>query len=321
MNWIDKKEEIQAWIEKNQPEVYWDYRDELSDKDIAKIIEDEDGLSAVEDEIWEMNIDYICELERQCIKNVAEEFDFDEDILEDDEFVDFCRDFICVDLCLKDLLRKTRDVVVFYDTGVSTSGYGQSEKDYIREMKEIKKFLKIKMSDTTHDDKIMMMIHEAGYGGQFVLYFTIGLDELLKRDDNNTILFHDVNVAIVDHGGGSGADCFLSGLEFSVPLDRDKIFYEKGIKYNYTYAVCGMSSDWCDGTQWEFTKKYYRKPLVATKSATTLHKEREAAYNKTFSEGGCTYGDMDIQRHRDTRYHNTYPCGTHCPHCGTFWID
>ena len=47
MNWIDKKEEIQAWIEKNQPEVYWDYRDELSDKDIAKIIEDEDGLSAV----------------------------------------------------------------------------------------------------------------------------------------------------------------------------------------------------------------------------------------------------------------------------------
>ena len=83
MNWNDKKEEIRAWIEKNQPEVYWDYRDELSDRDIAKIIEDEDGLSDIEEKIWEMNIDYIGELERQCITNVAEEFDFDEDILED----------------------------------------------------------------------------------------------------------------------------------------------------------------------------------------------------------------------------------------------
>jgi hypothetical protein len=46
---------------KNYLECYWDYRDELSDAQIKKILFTEDGLCDVETEIWENSIDYIDE--------------------------------------------------------------------------------------------------------------------------------------------------------------------------------------------------------------------------------------------------------------------
>jgi len=321
MNWIDKKEEIRAWIEKNQPEVYWDYRDELSDKDIAKIIEDEDGLSALEDEIWEMNIDHIADLERQCIKNVAEEFDFDEDILDDDEFVDFCNDNISVDLNISDLLDNCGKVVLFYDSGIELQGYGQERKEYIADMDEIKKFLKIKISDTTHDEKIMQMILQASYGGQLVVYFTASIKEFLEVKENSAIKFNNVNIAIIDTCNGSGDDCFIPGVEFTVPFDRSKIFYDKSIKYNYSFAVCGMSSDWCRSTQWAIIEQKGRSTKTEGKSPVQKQKEYDRSCDKVFKQGGCTFGDMDITRHRDIFYRNDFPCGSKCPHCGTFWID
>ena len=49
--------------------------------------------------------------------------------------------------------------------------------------------------------------------------------------------------------------------------------------------------------------------------------EYDAKCDAVFKTGGCTAGDMDMNRHRNTYYLNEFPCGTHCPHCHTFWID
>ena len=60
---------------------------------------------------------------------------------------------------------------------------------------------------------------------------------------------------------------------------------------------------------------------VLKESKNVARMKREAELNKVFREGGCTRGDMDMSRHRDVTYVNEIPCGWHCPHCGTFWID
>ena len=39
------------------------------------------------------------------------------------------------------------------------------------------------------------------------------------------------------------------------------------------------------------------------------YKKQEAAYEQTFRDGKCTFGDMNYKRHRDVRYSNEYPAG------------
>ena len=87
----------------------------------------------------------------------------------------------------------------------------------------------------------------------------------------------------------------------------------------YLDEICGMLNSWCDSTRWETGMK----PLKSTmrKSRMSEHQKQEALYEKRFREGGCTLGDMNHKRHRNTYYINSFPCGTKCPHCGTFWID
>lgn len=80
-----------------------------------------------------------------------------------------------------------------------------------------------------------------------------------------------------------------------------------------------MYSSFCDCTDVSFSKT--SKKIKVKESSLHDELEKENQYNKTFKLGGCTPLDMDMQRHRNTYYLNEFPCGTHCPHCNTFWID
>ena len=64
-------------------EMYWDYRDSLSEEQILKIITKEDGLNEVENDIWESYIDYISENVRDVIKQYCKENNIE---LSDEEF-------------------------------------------------------------------------------------------------------------------------------------------------------------------------------------------------------------------------------------------
>jgi len=88
-------------------------------------------------------------------------------------------------------------------------------------------------------------------GGRLAVYFQYDLAdylEILKPNGNNIIKFTNASVAIIDTLNGSGADCFLPKHSFDLPLNRENLFYERAVHYNYTYQVCGMDSDWCDST-------------------------------------------------------------------------
>lgn len=311
------KEDVQKFIEANQPEIYWDRGDALSDAQISQILSSENGLDEVSETLWDMNIDHIFELEDDLIQEVISEFELSEGD-SGEEFKDFCRDHISVDMNIDSLIKNVGNQVFFYDTGVSTKGYGQSPAEYRAEMKKIKKSLGVK--NNIYDKELEQMLLEASYGGQLVVYFMANLYDIINEEKIPSIQFWNMNIAIIDTYGGSGSDCFIAGYELIVPFDRSKIFFEKSIKYNYSFAVCGMIHDWCSDTQWGFaTAKVRKKP--AKKSAIQLTKELNAQYDKVFASGKCSFGDMDINRHRKVEYINNYPCGNKCLDCGTFWID
>lgn len=66
-----KISEIAENLEKSGDlEMYWDYRDSLSEEQVLKIIKEEEGLYEVENEIYENNLDYINEIISDRIKNL-----------------------------------------------------------------------------------------------------------------------------------------------------------------------------------------------------------------------------------------------------------
>ena len=225
---------------------------------------------------------------------------------------------------LDDVLKNTGKMVVFYETDLYLPERC-SEEGVQESLKEIKKFLKIKLSDTKYDKEIREMVVNASYGGNLVVYFNIDgsdVSSLINLEDMNTVVFSNPTLAIIDTSNGSGGDTTLKDFSFSVRLNTDKFFLDKEIKYNYTYEVCGMDSSWCNSTVISFEKKRYKRVVESRKSSVGVKIEQDKAYDETYRSGKCSAGDMDIKRHRRVVYENTPPyCGSRCKDCGTFWVD
>jgi hypothetical protein len=218
---------------------------------------------------------------------------------------------------LKDLIRNTGNQVMFYDVGAEIGDYSADMKERIN---DVKRAIKIPKRDKTHDDLIESMLVEASYGGKLVVYFYDDFERWINLTGKETMIHFSgkVHLAVVDHSGGSGWDSTIPH-NFTLPFNPENVFIDKNIKYNYTYAVCGMISRWCESTEVTLLQKKTR--VKAERSKVNDHLDKEARYNKTFKEGKCTFGDMDIKRHRNAPYRNEYPCGNKCTECGTFWID
>lgn len=323
------EQEIIKYINENQLEFYYNYDDSLSNEQIETIIKEDEGLNNVENEICNFNNIYSYELEQGMTLDVSAKFssklaEFYDDCEEAEEYItNLVSENISIDINIKELLCITGKQIFFYDTGVEFDGYPRTDKEHLQDIKKLKKTLSIK--DTKYDDVISMMLHQASYGGQLVVYFRdniYNVHEGLSMANTvmaNTITFSDAHIAIIDTGGGSGDDCYIKGHSFSLPFSRDNLQHEKSIHYNYTYDVCGMVPDWCKSTYVEFSKTKSKKKAAV--SSLNAIQELDKQYDKTFKEGGCTIGDMNITRHRDVIYINNYPCGNKCTKCGTFWID
>lgn len=322
MKYMGSKKKIIKYINDNQPELYWDYRDELSIEQIDTILSSKDGLTEIEDEIFENSIDYVFQLEDELIKKVIKEFNIKFKTEEkEEEFKDFCRDYIRTDVNINELIDREK-VILFYETDYNVGEtWSLNDKEERDELRLIKKALKIPQKDKDYDKDLLMMFRQASYGGTLVIYFYTTLSEIVPEIDKNTLCFKDMHVAIINTYNGSGDNCFLKRDKYvKFPSNRDKISYENTIHYNYSFDVCGMVKDWCKGTQFYFCNKTHNN-IKQEPSEQKKLKEINRKYQETYDKGGCTFGDIDINRHRDTYYLNEYPCGTHCPHCHQFWID
>jgi hypothetical protein len=245
-----------------------------------------------------------------------------EDELKDEIYERDCSDPVA------DMLRHTEDPVMFFDTGYEVQPEAGMDGGVLKdEVRGVKKALKIPARNTRYDSAITLMIEQASYGGQLVIYFRADVKDMLQIKNpptdkpKNTVMFTNPMIAIIDTVNGSGDNTDVEGWTVKYPLDLDSIFLDKTIKYSYTYRVCGMYSNWCDCTAVAFMRSRLGMKREKKSSAINALQAREAEYNRVFKTGGCTFGDIDINRHRNTYYLNDYPCGTHCPKCGMFWVD
>lgn len=222
------------------------------------------------------------------------------------------------------LIRNSRPTNMFYSLGVKIEGYADGtsnrEESNAISYNKIRRALKLKKGQ--FDEQLTELVDNATYGGELRIYFNAMFDELVtsdKESDFKTIRFHgDVIVAIADSHNGSGYHVELP-LDITLPFNRDNLFVDSQVHYSYANEICGMCNDWCDSTKWQTGMEPVKASIP--KSTMSEHQQKEARYEKTFREGGCTFGDMNYNRHRDTFYINSFPCGNKCPHCGTFWID
>ena len=239
--------------------VYVDYRDSLDNSEsvIQKCIHagNADALYEKVDE-WFMDCNW--DAYQSYLKELKEDLEkrYDESVVEAflEEQEDDIRDIIYdrdASTPMKDLLRNTSDMVMFYNTGHEVeSWYPMSEAKCRLERYKIKKLLGITTSD--HDSHIDEMLENSSYGGMLHIYFTAGVEEFIDiPEDRDTIRFWGyVHLGVVNSGNGSGHSVDFK-TDFTLPFTKENLWIDKCTSYNYTYDICGMSSDWCSSTCFE----------------------------------------------------------------------
>ena len=329
-------EDIQPLLPKSTSLYYVDYRDDLSQQMevLQQCIHEQS-----QDKLYEMKDTWFdrpdWEQEKLDLQAAIEQkFDIEdaEDIVE--EFSQQIEDhFYNVDDSdvTGDLLKNTSSQFMFYDTGyeMESESWRWDNKRVAKECVRILKHLGFKSTELARIDRkygndslwtaIWNCVQNATYGGTLEIYFKDKVHDYFNVGDNNCIVFKNPTIGIIGHGNGSGYQEEVKGYTIKLPLNPKNIFIEKTVSYNWSYDIAGMCSDAYDACKVSFEKSKSKK--IIDISALNAHIEKEAQLDAIYKAGGCTPGDMKYTRHRDQYYDNNFPCGNHCPHCHTFWID
>lgn len=226
----------------------------------------------------------------------------------------------------EDMLKNTNNIIAHYDTGyeLEPDSWNWTDEKIKKECTKIKEILGIPKDYHGYNPNIQELIREASYGGSLLIYFSLKdnvVDFVKELENNQTIIFEDYMFGIVNHFNGSGGvmPISISKYKYSAELKRENLFLEKSIKYNWTYSIAGMCNDWADDTAVTFAKELSENKIPD--SPQTELQLKEEKYNAVFKSGKCSLGDIDVNRHRNMIYINSYPCGNKCTDCGTFLVD
>lgn len=257
--------------------------------------------------------------DKMCAEGMEDEYE---------ENIDLIRDYLWANdksTPVEDLLRHTGEFAYFYDLGLWIPDSYDAGVSKEKQLSMARQKLNIRKGSQA-DKQLSDIVDWNNYGGYLRIYFSAPWDTIVNmrepKDDWKQIYFKGkCAVAIYNPDQGSGM-CDAVDLDVKFPFKRENLFVSEGCGEPYTIeSLCGFVTDWT---------KYYDSPVFSDKletarkigvSETNEIAEREARYIKVFKEGGCTYGDTNIKRHRDVYYRNEYPCGNYCPHCGQFWVD
>ncbi len=297
--------------------------------EIPKIMQDCVGKNSF-NPVWEM--DYWADARWECMaEEVNKIMDKYEELYGDDDFdfyKDEIREFLQEQIYDRDVsdpdmdcLKNTRKWHFCYDLNLSVDDW------YTLDSKErsalVRKIARKVKAGKEHYAVIREML-ENSQDGCLLVFFHSDLEEVITKDSDNdfqSVTFKNPVIAVVDYVQGSGYNCTLEGVEFTVPFDRNGLRIDNAITYSYTDAICGMIDEWCDSTEVKFSfDKVGRRP----KNGSVLQQQcdEEAQYIANFKAGKCSFYDANITRHRDTFYRNEpMSCGRVCPHCGRIWLD
>lgn len=159
-----------------------------------------------------------------------------------------------------------------------------------------------------------------GYTKLCVAY-SISADDIselhTKFTNGDKVMLKWGDVGIINNSEWSG---WMQSNNFAVDptfiFDINQCYHDKSMgRYAYYDDVCwGKANNWyLVIVEKAIVPLITEDPLAATRAL-------EAQYEATYKNWGCTFGDTKYSRHRNTKYINEYPCGTHCK-CWQFWID
>ena len=330
-------EQVKKYMPSSVHLYYVDYRDDLRDSvDLLQRCITNNDLYPLSENVY----DFWDAPEKYYLDEIRAEMQRDdvEDLFDEyyDDIVDYLHDHDTSDP-VDDLLRNTGDVTLYYDLGLELDcGWRTAfmcapwQNESIASCAyKVRRKLGIK-KDTPEAKKIEDILNNGGCGGSLRIYFKSGICDLIsgqeyesgkdKKDFQQIHFKGKVALAVYNPNEGAG-DFDYFDVDCTFPFLRDNLAISKTEKYHLE-SCFGMCGDWLDKcTQPQLSVEPLKKKRTIKKSpAAEMHK-REAELDATFKAGGCTYGDMDIRRHRDVYYDNNIPCGQRCPHCGTFWID
>lgn len=217
---------------------------------------------------------------------------------------------------IEDLLKNTPSEYLYYDTGIYIQG-GNDETE--KEAKMIAKKLKI---DYDKNKKVLnSLLAEAYYGGQLVILFEGKIRDFIE--DGKYIRFkNNYELCIMDRGQGSGSSETIDE-KLLFEFVRENIHTDEGDNgYSFSGDVCGLIHGIMEDGEITNKKKLNEKIIrVKTNEERKAQREKERQYEENWKKGKCSFGDMNMKRHKNTPYRNEYPCGNKCEECGTFWID
>ena len=326
-------EEILELLPKTTSLTYVDYNENLDEAFKEMQADLHSNTSEKVDEYldgsyWEQEADSVKRILKTLRKELQSKFDLSKseskEIIE--EHADYLRDEVYNrddSNIISSLLSNTNKIVTFYDTGleICAGSWQWSSSELTKNRKKVKRKLGIN-GTFKYDDYIDQMLLQASYGGRLVIYFHLDYEYFFTYDEDNdfkSITFENAHIAVIDTYQGSGDNTFIPKHSFTLPFNRENVFIDECITYNYTYSVCGMSSNWCDDTKVTLAKESTGEEIEKSSLNAALDKEND--YIKTYKSGACTYGDINIGRHREVTYINEYPCRNECTKCRTRWID
>ena len=324
----DAQEQIIAQYSPDYVELYYvDYRDDLDNRmDLCEEAVQANSLQPIEEDVWNWwdypEGEYLAEIEKDMVKDGLGDFfeplqdGFREMLYEKDKSTP-----------VKDLLNNTGAVACFYSLGINVGEPHYGYEPFNQVLYKLRRALGIR-KDTPEAELVKTIYENSGYGGELRIYFSMNIEDLItipqydsESDDWKSIKFNgEAIVALLDSYNGSAYYEPIK-INLTLPFIRENLHISSCEKYSMEH-ICGICSDWCDdyaSPDFSFTKPQSRRAIA--KSNVNANNAHEQELERVFRAGGCTFGDMDMRRHRDVRYDNSLPCGNRCPHCGTFWID
>jgi len=326
---------------------YVDYRDNLDEHEDLQL-DHATGGDKLEEKVWDWYID-----DGVYIESHMEDLNLTDEEREkyDKELGDEMRNRNVFDP-LEQLLSNTDDLAVYSETGIwlEEKTYGPDRFDFIRTIQTLdEKFNCVGLSkeensritdilktydkdeDTAFSDEdeyfitdlkdanieLFHLVVESVYGGDIVIYYNVDVKEMRDAFLSEEKYTMEINGTLVCVNTGNGSGWWKEGknVDITLALDKGNIFIEENDQYGFFKDVVG------ENTSDLGTVAFVKGESKTVKSNRADSIAQEAEYRKVYAAGGCSFGDSDSTRHRNTEYINDFPCGTKCKDCGRFWID
>lgn len=206
---------------------------------------------------------------------------------------------------VKDLIRNTGKITVFYSLGRYLSG----DEDTI-----YTELIKIGV-----DEKNAQTIASNAFdGGDLRIYFSAGIDELIEAKGKYIVFDGEFSVGVINYHVGSGwyEDVVLKDLKLE--FKRENLIVSNEEKWGLE-EIFGQYPNWCESDEVKFTDDETDGKEVEESEA-SKYIEQTRKWAEDARNGKCHPNDPDFGHHIMV-YENDYPCGWRCKRCGRFVID